>query len=139
MGVMGGLAAVEAAPKILGTGPEAMRLVLWLVYLANRKYGIPVGQALGAVMEWAHLCQRHGATWILNWRLETGRGLNRHERKLQTQRRVYWHRRQNGLCVDCGRLAEAGKVRCRECYERTHEYKRRYRQKQARREEERAV
>lgn len=34
-----------------------------------------------------------------------------------TAKERYYHRKENGLCVKCGEVAEPGKVRCRECAE----------------------
>jgi len=97
---------------ILGSGSQALKLVLRLTLKAQDKYGVFLRDALTQTLAWAHACQR--ADQLIPWyQGEAGR---------QREKGAYQRRKQAGLCVACGKPALPGYAKCQKCLEKSRTY-----------------
>lgn len=120
------MSSVPVQERLLGSGPEAWRLVLWTTLVAHRKYGLPVSSALDAAMRWCHSVQRYGSCLWADPEPDAPPEVRDRVRRLRRR----WRYRQEGRCRVCGKpVAGTGGIYCSACAEEYREYMREWRRK----------
>lgn len=94
----------------LGSGRQALKLVLELAELAHYLWGWKMSGIVGTLLQWAHNCQRYGL-------LDDAAMKDRKWRRLSNAK-MRERRRKLGLCYACGKKASPGRAYCSECTEK---------------------